>query len=165
MTAGQSANPVTDMLNMIPLDEHTLISGQIQPGDLSQIAKAGVLLVVNNRPDGEALMGQPHAAKLEEAARAHGLAFLDLPFTMNTLTPDHVARFAKALAESKGRVLAYCRSGSRSSLLWAAAQVAAGADVDAVLAQAQDAGIDLSQAREFVDALGGAAAAMQGKGA
>ena len=146
------------MLNMIPLDEHTLISGQIQPGDLSQIAKAGVRLVVNNRPDGEALMGQPRTAEVEEAARVHGVAFLDLPFTMNTLTPDHVAQFTTAIAGTEGRVLAYCRSGSRSSLLWAAAKVAAGADVDDVLAQAQDAGIDLSQARALVDSLGKAAA-------
>jgi sulfide:quinone oxidoreductase len=146
------------MLNMIPLDERTLIAGQIQPGDVQQIAKAGVRLVVNNRPDGEAVMGQPRAAMVEEAAHAEGLAFLDLPFTMHTLTPEHVARFAEALKTSEGRVLAYCRSGSRSSLLWAASRVAAGADVDAVLAQAQDAGIDLAQARGLIDQLGRLAA-------
>jgi uncharacterized protein (TIGR01244 family) len=157
---GQSGDA---MLNMISLDEHTLISGQIQPDDLAQIAKAGVCLVVNNRPDGEALMGQPRTAKVEEAARAHGLAFLDLPFTMHTLTPEHVARFSEAAGRSEGRVLAYCRSGSRSSLLWAAAQVASGADVDAVLAQAQAAGIDLKQARALIDGLGKAAAAIKGE--
>lgn len=146
------------MLNMIPLDEHTLVSGQIQPADFDHIAKAGVRLVVNNRPDGEALMGQPKTARIEEAAKAHGIAFIDLPFTMNTLTPELVARFARALAEADGRVLAYCRSGSRSSTLWAAAQVANGADVDAVLAQAQAAGIDLNQARAVIDGLGRAAA-------
>ena len=146
------------MLNMIPLDERTLIAGQIQPGDLQQIAKAGVRLVVNNRPDGEALMGQPRAAKVEEAALAQRLAFLDLPFTMHALTPEHVSRFAEALKTSEGRVLAYCRSGSRSSLLWAAARVAGGAEVDAVLAQAQAAGIDLAQARGLIDGLGRLAA-------
>jgi uncharacterized protein (TIGR01244 family) len=55
-------------------------------------------------------------------------------------------------------VLCYCRSGSRSSLLWAAARVANGMDVDAVLAQAQAAGIDLTQARGMIDSLGKAAA-------
>ncbi len=150
------------MLNMIPLDERTLIAGQIQPADLEHVAKAGVRLVVNNRPDGEALMGQPRAAKLEEAARDQGLAFMNLPFTMHTLTPDHVAQFAAALKATDGRVLAYCRSGSRSSLLWAAAQVASGADVDAVLAQAQNAGIDLAQARALIEGLGHAAAGQAG---
>lgn len=145
------------MLNMIPLDEHTLVSGQIQPTDFDPIAKAGVRLVINNRPDGEALMGQPKAEKIEEAARAHGIDFLNLPFTMNTLTPEHVAEFARALAATEGRVLAYCRSGSRSSLIWAAARVARGAKVDDVLAQAQDAGIDLNQARPLIDGLGRAA--------
>lgn len=150
------------MLNMIPLDERTLVTGQIQPKDLEQIAKAGVRLVVNNRPDGEALMGQPSTARLEEVARAKGLDFIDLPFTMNTLTPELVARFAKAVEESEGRMLVYCRSGSRSSLLWAAAQVAGGAEVNAVLAKAQDAGIDLSQARDMVDLLGKTAARLKG---
>jgi uncharacterized protein (TIGR01244 family) len=60
--------------------------------------------------------------------------------------------------KTEGRVLAYCRSGSRSSLLWAAARVANGADVEAVLAQAQAAGIDLAQARPLIDGLGRAAA-------
>ena len=146
------------MLNMISLDERTLIAGQIQPVDFEHIAKAGVRLVVNNRPDGEAFMGQPRTAKLEEAARTHGLAFLDLPFTRDTLTPTHVAQFVRAVEGSEGRVLAYCRSGSRSSLLWAAAQVASGADVNSVLAQAQNAGIDLNPAHAFIDALGKAAA-------
>jgi uncharacterized protein (TIGR01244 family) len=146
------------MLNMIPLDERTLIAGQIQPADLESVAKAGVRLVVNNRPDGEALMGQPDAADVEEAARAAGITFLNLPFNMQSISPDIVARFVRALAESEGRVLAYCRSGSRSSMLWAAAQVADGADIDAVLAQAQNAGIDISQARSLIEALGKAAA-------
>jgi uncharacterized protein (TIGR01244 family) len=151
------------MLNMITLDEHTLIAGQIQPGDLEQIAKAGVRLVVNNRPDGEALMGQPDAAKVEAAAEAHGVKFLNLPFTMQSLTPDLVTEFARAAEASEGRVLAYCRSGSRSSLLWAAAQVARGADVDTVLAQAQAAGIDLNQARALIDGLGKATSEKLGK--
>ena len=146
------------MLNMITLDEHTLVAAQIKPADFADIAKAGIRLVVNNRPDGEALMGQPSADKIEAAADEHGIAFLNLPFTMNTLTPEHVARFAEMLNKTEGRVLAYCRSGSRSSMLWAAARVANGAEVDAVLAQAQAAGIDLAQARAMIDSLGKAAA-------
>lgn len=146
------------MLNMIPLDEHTLIAGQIQPENFADIAKAGVRLVVGNRPDGEALMGQPDAARIEAAAAAQGIAFIYLPFTSGTLTPGHVAQFAQVLKSADGPVLAYCRSGSRSSLLWAAARVANGANVDDVLAQAQAAGVDLAQARAMIDSLGKAAA-------
>jgi uncharacterized protein (TIGR01244 family) len=146
------------MLNMIPLDERTLVAGQIQPENFPDIAKAGVRLVVGNRPDGEALMGQPSADEIEAAAKAAGIAFMYLPFTAGTLTPGHVAQFAQALSATEGPVLCYCRSGSRSSLLWAAARVANGMDVDAVLAQAQAAGIDLTQARGMIDGLGKAAA-------
>jgi uncharacterized protein (TIGR01244 family) len=147
------------MLNMIPLDEHTLVAAQIKPENFGDIAKAGIRLVVNNRPDGESLTGQPTAAAIEQAATAHGIAFINIPFTMNTLSPAHVTQFAQVLSKAEGRVLAYCRSGSRSSLLWAAARVANGADVAAVLAQAQDAGIDLTQSRPLIDSLGKAAAA------
>jgi uncharacterized protein (TIGR01244 family) len=146
------------MLNMISLDEHTLVAAQIKPEDFGDIAKAGIRLVVNNRPDGEALMGQPSAAEIEAAATEHGIAFLNIPFTMHSLEPRHVAEFAQALKQAEGRLLCYCRSGSRSSLLWAAASVANGADVDAVLTQAQNAGIDLTQARPLIDGLGKAAA-------
>jgi uncharacterized protein (TIGR01244 family) len=149
------------MLNMISLDDRTLVAGQIQPGDIDTIAKAGVRLVVNNRPDGEALMGQPKAEKIEEAANAAGISFLDLPFNMKTFSPEIVASFANALAANEGRVLAYCRSGSRSSMLWASAQVANGANVDEVLAQAQAAGIDLSQARDMIEVLGKTAATLR----
>jgi uncharacterized protein (TIGR01244 family) len=148
------------MLNMISLDERTLVAAQIKPEDFGDIAKAGIRLVVNNRPDGESLMGQPSAATIEAAAAEHGIAFLNIPFTMNSLDPAHVVQFAQALNGTEGRVLAYCRSGSRSSLLWAAARVASGADVDAVLGQAQAAGIDLTQARPLIDGLGKAAADM-----
>lgn len=146
------------MVNMIPLDEHVLVAAQIQPDDLADIAKTGVTLVVNNRPDGEALMWQPNAADVEAAAHAAGIDFLNLPFTGSELTPEQVAAFAGVIATGEGRVLAYCRSGSRSSLLWAAARVANGADIDDVLARAQDAGIDLSQARAHIESLGKAAA-------
>lgn len=147
------------MVNMIPLDEDVLVAAQIQPGDLADIAKTGVTLVVNNRPDGEALMWQPDAADVEAAARAAGVDFLNLPFTGADMTPEQVAVFARAIAPGQGRVLAYCRSGSRSSLLWAAARVANGADVEDVLLQAQNAGIDLNQARAHIERLGKAAAA------
>ena len=74
-----------------------------------------------------------------------------------TLTPEHVAVFAEALSHADGRILAYCRSGNRSSMLWAAANVALGAPVEAVLQQAADAGYELRPAAEFIHDLGSSA--------
>jgi uncharacterized protein (TIGR01244 family) len=145
------------MADLIAVDEKTFLSGQIQPDDLDEIAAAGVKLIVNNRPDGEALLGQPKAKTLEAAAARHGIAFLNLPFTAPTLTPEHVAIFAEALTNADGKILAFCRTGNRSSMLWAAANVALGAPLDAVIQQAADAGFDLKPAAGFIRDLGNSA--------
>ena len=76
------------MADLIPIDEKTFVSGQIQPEDLDEIAAEGVRLIVINRPDGEAPFGQPTAKLLEAEATRHGIAVLNLPFTAPTLTPE-----------------------------------------------------------------------------
>ncbi len=35
------------------LDDRVAVSGQLRPGDMAEIAAAGFVAVVNNRPDGE----------------------------------------------------------------------------------------------------------------
>lgn len=144
------------MADLIPIDEKTFVSAQIQPEDLEEIAAEGVKLIVINRPDGEAPC-QPTAKVLEAEAARHGIAILNLPFTAPTLTPEHVAVFAEALTNVDGKILAFCRSGNRSSMLWAAANVALGAPVDAVLEQAAEAGYDLKPAAQFIRDLGNSA--------
>ncbi|WP_170937116.1 MULTISPECIES: TIGR01244 family sulfur transferase [Rhodomicrobium] len=142
------------MAELIPIDEKTSVAGQIQLDELEELAASGIKVIVNNRPDGEAFFGQPKAKDLEEEAARHGVAFFNLPFTMQTLTPELVAEFAKILKDADGPILAYCRTGNRSSLLWAASQVALGAPIEAVLAQAQDAGYDLRPAEQLITDLG-----------
>ena len=142
------------MADLIPVDEKTFVAGQIQPDELAAIAAEGVTLIVNNRPDGEVPCGQPAAKEIEAEAGKHGMTFVNLPFVMATLTPAHVATFAEILTRADGRILAYCRTGNRSITLWAAANVALGAPLDAVIAQAAEAGYDLRPAAAFIDGLG-----------
>jgi uncharacterized protein (TIGR01244 family) len=142
------------MADLIPIDEKTFVAGQIQPDEVEDIAQQGIKLIVNNRPDGEAYFGQPPAKDIEAEALRHGLAFVNLPFTMATLTPEHVATFAEILNGTDGRILAYCRTGNRCTLLWAAANVALGAPLEAVIAQAMEAGYDLRPAAQLVHDLG-----------
>lgn len=138
------------MAELIQIDETVSVAAQLQLDELAEIAAAGFRVIVNNRPDGEAALGQPSARDMEAEAARHGLAFVSLPFTMQTLTPEHVAEFARLLREAPGPILAYCRSGNRSTLLWAAAQVALGAPLDAALDQALDAGYDLRPAAPLI---------------
>lgn len=138
---------------LLALDARVAVTGQLQPGDMAEIAAAGFVAVVNNRPDGEAMFGQPRTADLRKAAEAAGLVFLDLPFSGPRATPEQVRAFADLLAGQPGRVVAFCKSGMRSSLLWGAASIAAGQSLDAVLTAAMRAGQNLDPVGEIMVAL------------
>jgi uncharacterized protein (TIGR01244 family) len=139
--------------SLLPLDERVAVAGQLRPDDMSEIAAAGYVAVVNNRPDGEAMFGQPRTADLKRAAEAAGLAFLDLPFSGPNAAPDQVRAFADLLAGRPGRVVAFCKSGMRSSLLWGAASIASGQSLEAVLAAAMRAGQNLDPIADTMVAL------------
>jgi uncharacterized protein (TIGR01244 family) len=145
--------------SLVAIDDRVAISGQLQPDDMKEIAAAGYVAVVNNRPDGEATFGQPRTADLKKAAEAAGLIFLDLPFSGPRATPDQVRAFADLLAERPGRVVAYCKSGMRSSLLWGAAAIAGGRSLADVLQSAHRAGQNLEPVGDTMIAL---AQAMRG---
>jgi uncharacterized protein (TIGR01244 family) len=127
---------------MVPLDERSFVAGQIAPGDLPAIAAAGVTLIVNNRPDGEE-PGQPASAEVEAAARAAGLDYRHIPIA-GGFNGDDVLAMAEALDAAEGKVLAFCRSGTRSTFLWALARAERGADAADLAARAAAAGYDLT---------------------
>ena len=130
------------MTRLIPLDERTLVAGQIEAADLAEIAAAGVTLIVNNRPDHEE-PGQSTSAELRQAAEAAGLGWRDIPITA-LISSDQIEEMAAALEEKDGKLLAFCRSGTRSTYLWALARARRGADADTLIGQAAAAGYDLT---------------------
>lgn len=130
---------------MIALDDEVLVAGQIEVADLPTVAAAGVTLVVNNRPDGEE-PGQPASAAIEAAARAAGLDYRHIPVA-GGLAPDQIAAMAEALDGAAGKTLIFCKSGTRSTYLWALAEASRGADGIRLIEQAAAAGYDLSPLR------------------
>jgi uncharacterized protein (TIGR01244 family) len=118
------------------------VSPQITPDEARQAAAAGVVLIINNRPDGEA-PDQPSNAEIEAAARAGGAAYLYLP-VVGRPTPAQAKAQAEAVAAAKGPVLAFCRSGARSITTWALGEAAAGRSKAELAGLAADAGYDLS---------------------
>lgn len=144
-------------LSLLPVDDNVSVSGQLTPADMEEIAGAGFTAVVNNRPDGEAFFGQPRTAELRAAAEAAGLQFVDLPFSGPRATPDQVRAFADLLAAGDGRVVAFCKSGMRSALLWGAASLANARSLEEVLQGARKAGQELSGAAELMTGLAQAA--------
>ncbi len=127
---------VTDRLSVSP---------QITPDEAGAAAAAGFALIINNRPDGES-PDQPSAQEIEAAARAAGADYLAIP-VRGMPTPDQARAQAQAVAEAKGPVLAFCRSGTRSITAWALGEAASGATPRAELVKlGQQAGYDLDGA-------------------
>ncbi|MEA3048175.1 MAG: hypothetical protein QOG84_11 [Sphingomonadales bacterium] len=112
------------------------MAGQIAPAD---IAALDVRIVVNNRPDGEE-PGQPLSADIAAAARAAGLDYRDIPIA-GSISAAEVQAMAEAL--DAGPALLFCRSGTRSTWLWALARASRGGDPDQLVAAAAEAGYDL----------------------
>lgn len=102
------------------------VSSQLTAADLPGIARAGFRSIICNRPDGEA-PDQPTHDRIADAARANGIEMRYLPVTPGRITRADVAAFRDLLRDLPGPVLAYCRSGARSSDLWSRCQAAAGA--------------------------------------
>ncbi len=94
------------------------VAGQITPDDVPAIARAGFKSIICNRPDGEAGPDQPSFASIAQAAEAAGLKAQYLPAIAGQITSAHGAAMARLLAELPAPVLAYCRSGARSTSLW-----------------------------------------------
>ena len=147
------------MTRLVTLDARVAVAGQLQPADMAEIAAAGYVAVVNNRPDGEAMFGQPRTADLRTAAEAAGLVFLDLPFSGPRATPDQVRAFADLRSSRPGKIVAFCKSGMRSALIWGAASIASGQPLEQVLATATGAGQNLDAVGDLMVSLATAARA------
>lgn len=104
-----------------PVSDHFCVSPQIAPADIAALAQAGFRSIICNRPDHEG-PDQPAFATIEAAARAAGLQARHIPVVPGQITEAHGQAMRTALAELPGPVLAYCRSGARSTSLWQAAQ-------------------------------------------
>lgn len=105
------------MLIMKRLTDNFAVTSQVAAQDMGEIAEQGYKSVVCNRPDGEGGPDQPTHEQVERAAREHGIQFAYVPVVPGKITEDDVAKFKQALAALPGPVLAYCRTGNRSSTL------------------------------------------------
>ena len=131
------------------LDPSISVFGQIEPGDIADAKAQGFTTIVNNRPEQEE-GGQPDGASIRAAAEEAGLAYVAIPITPGGFSMHQVEGMQKALDEADGPVLAFCRSGTRSTLLWALAKGMAGADADELAAKAAAAGYDISPIRPLI---------------
>ncbi|MDT0506783.1 TIGR01244 family sulfur transferase [Novosphingobium sp. MMS21-SN21R] len=135
------------------IDDKTYASPQITLAEVAYAKALGIGLIVNNRPEGES-DDQTPGPDIEAAARASGMAYVAIPVTHAGFSMAQVEALEAALAAAGNTpVLAYCRSGTRSTLLWALAQAKAGVSPDEIAAKAAGAGYDIGPIRATVDVL------------
>jgi uncharacterized protein (TIGR01244 family) len=138
------------MTKFVQLTSGFAIAGQLDDDDLARAARLGFRTIVNNRPDGEE-DGQPDARAARKAAERHGLFYVHIPTTKHDVfTEAVVGDMALALAQRDGPILAHCKSGQRSALVWAAA-AARSRPVREVLDVLEDAGFDFGFLRDELD--------------
>ncbi|UYN94573.1 MAG: TIGR01244 family phosphatase [Enhydrobacter sp.] len=140
-------------LSLEPLDGRVAASGQLGPDDMKNLAAAGYRTVVNNRPDREAMFGQPRTTALRRAAELAGLTFVDLPFSGTDATPDQVQTLADLMSRGDGTIVVFCKSGMRSAFLWGVAAIASGKTLEEVLNATRGAGHNLASIQQAMLAL------------
>jgi len=133
------------------LDDSISVFGQIEPEDVVAAKEQGFTMIINNRPDDEQ-PGQPAGAEIEAAARAAGMGYVAIPVDHSGFAEWQVSAMADALEKADGPVLAFCRSGTRSTYLWALARHRLGDEGEGLIAKAANAGYDLSAIRPILSA-------------
>lgn len=104
------------------IDENFSVSPQISPDDVRDIAAEGFQTIICNRPDGEGGQEQPDFAEVARVAEKAGITTFYVPVVGGRLTQDDVDAMAAALENAEGPVLAYCRSGTRSTTIYGIVQ-------------------------------------------
>jgi uncharacterized protein (TIGR01244 family) len=130
------------------------VAPQITLEDVAEATAAGFAMIVNTRPYGEEPEA-PQGDEIANAAAAEGLAYAAIPVGHAGFSHPQLDALDAVLNGATGPVLAYCRSGTRSTHLWALTRARAGDDVDAICEAAAGAGYDLSGLRPMLDALAG----------
>lgn len=136
-----------------PLTNTIYVAPQIDVATVDAARGLGVTLIVNNRPEGES-PDQTPGEDIEAAAKAAGIAYVAIPVTHAGFSPWQIDALDEALAgNAEGKTLCYCRSGTRSTLLWALASARAGTHPEEIAEIAATAGYDIAPIRQIMDAL------------
>lgn len=132
------------------ISDSVSVSGWLNEGDFAEAKALGFDKVINFRPDNEA-RDQISSAEAEAAAHEVGLEYVQIPVTRNDLFTDEVVSRAAREFATGGRILAYCASGQRAAIVWAAASARA-QPVDDVLSSLHTGGFDLRLIRDDLEA-------------
>jgi sulfide:quinone oxidoreductase len=133
------------------LTDQLSVSPQVALGDIAKLSALGFKSVICNRPDKES-DDQPTMSAVESAVKTAGLTWQHQPVLSGNITDQDVTDFTQSMAKLPQPVLAFCRTGTRCSILWALSQVNT-MSVDDILNTAAEAGYNLSGQQPRLEAL------------
>ncbi|MCF6343974.1 MAG: TIGR01244 family sulfur transferase [Devosiaceae bacterium] len=130
-------------MKIAKLTNQLSVSHQIEIADIKQIKSLGFCAIICNRPDGE-IEEMPSFEDIEKAANEENIKCYYIPNTgPQAISKEMIIKTKAALENSNGLVLAYCRTGTRSTILWALAQKEK-MGTEKIIKIAKDAGYDIS---------------------
>ncbi len=135
-----------------PLTERFAVAGQITVEQLAELKARGYTTIIALRPDGEGGPDQPSSAQMGDAARSNGMSFAYVPVVPGPIPESAVAALRQAIAGDTGKVLLYCRSGSRAARTWSLVEASrpGGMDADAIVAAVKASGQSADDLRSAI---------------
>ncbi len=133
------------MADIRKLTDQLSVAPQLVAEDLKEVKSQGFVSVLCNRPDYEEET-QPTYNEVQSAIDEQGLVSQFQPVNGSMISDQDVAEFAAHLENLSGPVLAYCRSGTRCTVLWALSE-AGKRPIDEILNIAATAGYSLEALR------------------
>lgn len=129
------------------LNEKITLASQLSADDVKSLHALGFTAILNNRPDGEE-EDQPISDEISAAAKQAGLNYAQIPITHDGIS-DEAVKKAREFYEKNQKIVCFCRSGTRSAMLWA---LSSRGDLtrDEILNTAKNAGYDLDFLREIL---------------
>ena len=136
-------------MNIKTLTPDLSVMPQVSQTHIAELARRGFKSIIGNRPDGEA-PDQPAWAAIAAAADAHGMEARHIPVVASQIGDDDVAAFAETLRELPTPIAAFCRTGTRSAILWALANLDS-RSADERIGMAASQGYDLEPFRGRIE--------------
>ena len=119
------------------------------PADIGELANRGYRSIIGNRPEGEA-PDQPTGNEVKAAALARGMEAVHIPVVASQIDEADIRAFREALENLPKPIAAFCRTGTRSTLLWALANQASLTVGERIRIAAKE-GYDLEPFRDLIE--------------
>lgn len=134
-------------MKVIQLTPSVSISDQITAAEVKLLKQQGVELLINNRPDNEET-SQPSSTQIAQAAAEIGLNYCYIPMSNREVSSQVLADYVDVTNNfltnrPSKKIHLFCRTGARSSILWANAQKQF-LTISEIITIANHAGIDVS---------------------